>query len=367
MSRYARRLWLVMAATLCAAALMTGCRGASTSDRDGSTSPSASSRSFMMGFSTIPRELNADAYADTFKLAAQHGEMVLIQRTPPWADFLPGAAVSDDTARTTASEKQAIADRKLHLFFAIDPTDSATARDRLADLPPPLATHRFGDDDVRAAFLSYARYVALNYKPDYVALGVDMNEYYETNKDDFENFRSLYQSAYDAVKAISPETKITTTLQYEDLQGILHETTPHFPEWQLVKSLEPMLDFVAISTYPSLSFPDARSVPDNYYSQLRAFTSKPIAFAQVGYSSAPQNAPAGSGEDDQANFVRRLLADARTLDTPFVIWFAGWDPMFAQDSAQSMFRHIGLLRDDASEKPAWQYWAEMASRPYAPG
>ena len=73
-----------------------------------------------------------------------NGELVLIQRTPKWSEFLPGAAVSDDTAQTTASEKKSISDRGLKLFFAIDPTDGATGRDRLADLPSPLFGQNFG-------------------------------------------------------------------------------------------------------------------------------------------------------------------------------------------------------------------------------
>ncbi len=37
-------------------------------------------RSFMMGISTLPRELNAKSYDEAFKLAGDTGEMVLIQR-----------------------------------------------------------------------------------------------------------------------------------------------------------------------------------------------------------------------------------------------------------------------------------------------
>jgi hypothetical protein len=52
---------------------------------------------------------------------------------------------------------------------------------------------------------------------------------------------------------------------------------------------------------------------------------------------------------------------------PFVVWFAIWDPTFAQDTAYHAFRSIGLLRGDNSEKPAWGTWAENARRPYTGG
>ncbi len=324
-------------------------------------------RTFAMGISTLPRELNASSYKEAFKLAGNNGEMVLIQRTPPWADFLPGADVSADTAKTTAAEKQAASDNHLKTFFAIDPTDGETGRDRLAHLPPAQAGAHFDDPSVRQAFVSYARYVALNYKPAYLALGVEMNIYYNKNRDDLANFQSLYAEAYDRVKEISPSTQVTVTFQYEDLQGILPTEDKHFSNWQLMKAFDPKLDVAAISTYPSFSFPNAGAIPANYYSQLRAFTSRPIVIAEMGYASAsgPQGTNSGT-EQDQDAFLQRALSDAQSMSMPFVIWFAGWDPSYAKDTALSVFQHIGLRKDDNSVKPAWQSWADAARRAYDP-
>ncbi len=360
------RCLLLMATWIAVAVAIAGCgRGSSASTREAKSGPA---RSFMMGFSTVPRELNARAYADTFNLAAQQGEMVLIQRTPPWSDFLPGASISPDTAGTTASEKKQIASKKLKLFFAIDPTDGATGRDRLADLPASLAGKNFTDADVRAAFLSYAKYVAVNYKPQYLALGVEMNQYYQKDKAGFASFQTLYAQAYDEVKKISPQTQVTVTFQYEDLQGLLPTADQHFPDWQLVRAFDPRLDFVAISTYPSFAFASAAAIPADYYTQLAAFTDRPIAIAQMGYASAPDAQHLNDGtEQDQAAFLKRALADAAQMRMPFVVWFAAWDPSFAKDNAYNVFRYIGLLRSDGSEKPAWRTWVTAARRPYAPG
>ncbi len=337
---------------------------------EGSKTPSGPTpgppRAFMMGISTLPRELNATSYADSFRLAGEAGDMVLIQRTPPWADFLPGADVSDDTTKTTAAEKDALHNGHLKLFYAIDPTDGSTGRDRLADLPPSLSGRNFSDPDVRAAFISYAKYVALNYKPAYLALGVEMNLYYDKNKDDLENFRSLYDDAYDAVKQISPDTQVTVTFQYEDLQGILPTEDQHFADWQLLNQFEDKTDVTAISTYPSFAFANAAAIPDNYYSQLRAFTDRPIVIAEAGYSSGTGAQGVNNGtEADQATFAARLLAEAQDLRMPFVIWFAGWDPAYAQDTPFSVFQHIGLRGADDTGKPAWKVWSDAARRPYA--
>jgi hypothetical protein len=356
---------LLAAIMIGATVLISACgHGAAATKRDASSGPP---RNFMMGFSTVPRELNADAYADTFDLAAKNGEMVLIQRTPPWSDFVPGASISADTGETTASEKKKIADKNLKVFFAIDPTDGSTGRDRLADLPPSLSGKNFADPAIRAAFISYAEYVAVNYKPAYMALGVEMNLYYEKNKNDFNNFKTLYAQAYDEVKKVSPDTQVTVTFQYEDLQGLLPTSDEHFPDWQLVRAFDPKLDLVAISTYPSFAYASASAIPPDYYSQLAAFTDKPIAIAEMGYASATGGQHLNDGtEQDQQAYLTRVLKDATQLHMPFVVWFAAWDPSFAKDSPYSVFEHIGLLRSDSTPKPAWQTWVTAARRPFVP-
>ena len=352
----------VVAGIACFALAIAACGGGSSTREAATGGPE---RSFMMGISTLPRELNGKAYSDTFDLAAKNGEMVLIQRTPPWADFVPGADISEGTAKTTASEKDAVDSKHLRLFFAIDPTDGATGRDRLAGLPSSMTGKDFSDGDVRSAFLTYAHYVAINYHPAYMALGVEMNLYSQKNKADFDNFESLYFEAYERVKEASPDTQVTVTWQYEDLQGRLPTEDQHFPAWQLVKAFDAKMDVAAISTYPSFAFAKTSDIPDKYYSQLRGFTEKPIVIAEMGYSSAAGVQGINNGsEAEQSAFLTRALTEAQDLGMPFVIWFAGWDPTYAKDTPFSVFQHIGLLHDDGSEKPAWALWAAAARRPY---
>ena len=356
-------LLLLLAASLPITAFAACAKGAGDANEPTAGAP----RAFAMGISTLPRELNAQAYADAFKLAGRAGEMVLIQRTPPWQDFLPGASVAGETADTTAAEIDAIGDEDLRLFFAIDPTDGATGRDRLAGLPASHEGRDFTDPDVRSAFASYAEYVAINYKPVYLALGVEMNLYYQKNQSAFDAFVSLYEETYDRVKASAPATQVTVTFQYEDLQSILPTEDRHFPDWPLIDRFAGRMDVMAISTYPSFAFSRAADIPDNYYSQLRGFTDKPIVIAEMGFASADSGQGVNNGsEPEQQAFVTRILEEAASLNTPAVIWFAGWDPSYAEGTSFAVFRHIGLITSEGAEKPAWSTWRTAALRPYQP-
>jgi hypothetical protein len=317
----------------------------------------------MIGFSSLPRELNAESYAESIEFAGDFADMLLIQRSIPWQEFLPGGTISEATAENTTSERDAADDAGLRIFFGIDPTDGASGRDRLGALPESMAGRRFDDPDVRAAFRSYAEYVALNYKPDFMALGVEMNLYYQKNTEDWENFRTLYSETYAAVKRASPDTRVTVTLQYEDLQGLLPREDAHFPEWQLVRAFDP-IDFVAISTYPSFVFDDPAAIPPKYYSQLRAFTDKPIAIAEMGYASGGAGGSTPGTEEEQAAFLERVFDETEKNAMLFAVWFAIWDPAYARDTEFGAFETIGLIRTDDTKKPSWQPWLEVSQRPY---
>jgi hypothetical protein len=351
--------------------LLAACGGNGNQDQGAATTPSPAPRYAQkgpprqseLGLSSFPTEPTEASYKKAFILAGQVGELILIQRAPPWQEFVSGGALSKNTQDTTQEEKRLAEENRLGIFFAVDPTDSAD-RGRLQGLPESLAGKSFADKEVRDAFIAYVKYVALNYKPQLLALGVEINMYYEQQPDDFENFVSLYFEAYDAVKDISPETLVFPTFQLEAMQNLLSPDSDSAPEWSLLQRFEPKLDLVAVSTYPSFVFDSPDGIPSDYFSQIKSYTSKPIAIASAGYSSGPGRAGLNEGtEANQAAFVRRLLLEADGLDMPFVVWLTGCDPTVPADPPFDLYAHMGLCRPDGSPKPAWQAWAQQAARP----
>lgn len=317
-----------------------------------------------MGFSSWPGEPTEEAYRRTFELAGEYGELILIERVPPWEEFSPGSAISEETVATTREEKRLAEENGVDLFVAIDPTDPLD-RGRIAGLPDDVAGASFADPDVRLAFIAYAKFLALNLKPKYMALGVEVNMYYGRNPDDFPNFLSLYFEAYDAVKTLSPSTLIFPTFQLEDLAGELTSEQERVSRWHLIQQFEPKLDILAVSTYPSFAFDSPVDMPDYYYNQLLGVTSKPIAISEMGYSSGEGRHGINRGtEAEQEAFLWRILREANSLEMAFAVWFAGSDPAYATEPPFDLLRHIGLRRADGSEKPAWEAWTYYAERPF---
>lgn len=358
---------VVLTLVLCLSVACVG--GGSASSHPGPTvtrpTPSGDPRTVRLGFSTLPPEETNDAAVGAFATIAQYGDVALIQRAPPWADFLPGGQVSAATTETTRFETSLLDQYKgVKRFYAIDPTDPVVQRARIANLPSSIDPQAsFADPALRSAFLSYTAYVVKNYKPDYLALGVEINMLYERAPGQFDAFVSLYKDAYDVAKAASPKTKVFPTFQLEDLKGMFGDIHP--PHWEVIDRFHGKIDALGVSTYPFLAgIRAAGDLPADYYSELKAHFSGEILISEAGYASAPVEGQVNVGsEEDQKAFVSRLIGDAQANGFSLVVWYAALDPAFATRGAESAFKDIGLRKSDGSNKLAWTTWEEWARRP----
>ena len=321
--------------------------------------PAARPRSFQLGVSAQPVEATEEGYQDAFELAGQMGELILIQRAPPWEDFMPGGSVSSRTERLTLIERELAEQHDLQLMLAVDPTLPSN-RGVLAGLPPVLEGEGFANQDLRSAFISYATYLAHNYRPAYLALGVEVDLIYLNRGDaSFRNFVSLYFEAYDAVKQVSPETQVFPTFQYENLLGILDDP-PHQPAWSLVARFQPKIDVLAVSSFPREAFGSIAEVPGDYYDALTGRFDLPAAFVSVGWSSVVDGEP---DESSQLAYLLRTVAAADKLQSPFLVWFLAQDPEAPADNGSSRFSTMGLLDSLGQEKNIFQIWRTQLGRP----
>lgn len=364
---HARTHWTLVAVVL-SVSILAACR----EERVPSTAtpiPRATEgapRGYHLGFSAVPPSLSDAGYQAAFDLAGSYADVLLIQRAPSWADFLPGATPSERLRATTASEREAARQRGLQLFLALDPFDPA-ARERLANPPPGLEERDLGDPALRQAFVAEAKYLALNYRPAYMALGMEVNSTYEREPAQYQRFAEAYREAYIAVKSVSPQTKVFVTFQFEQLMGVIPWDPPHAPRWELLDDFTGRLDVFAITSYPSFTYSVARKVPPEYYRQIREHTQLPIAFAAVGFSSAPGREGVNSSTaPEQRRFLQRLLADAEDLSSPLVVWFIGRDASYLKVQPYDLVAAIGLRDLEGAPKEAWMLWEEAARRPYDP-
>lgn len=327
--------------------------------------PEGALRELRLGLGAQPWEETPSAHVDTFATAARHADLVSIARVPPWEDFFPGAEVSEETHALMRLERDLVRQYGLSLLFAIDPTDSAVQRTRVAGLPEGGDTGAgFLREDVQEALVAYAIYVATNYEPEYLAVGVEINMLRARAPGQFVGFLKAYARVYDAVKSIRPETKVFPTFQLEDLLGRL--TQEHPPQWEAIDAFGGRIDALAFSTYPYLSSSIrlVREIPEDYYRQLRERFSGEILISEAGYASATIEGHSWVGsEREQEEFLLRLLGDAEANGFSAVVWGAERDPAQSRQGGAAVLNDVGLRYSDGTDKLAWAVWREWARRP----
>lgn len=278
-------------------------------------------------------------------------DILLWQFIPKWEEFLPGHNVSTNTSNEVKVIKTYADIQGLDLFVGLDPTKGLN-RSKLYQLAPGRKT-KFSDPDFRQAFKSAALYYVQETKPKYLALGIEINMYYAGNENDFESYVSLYKETYDGVKKVSPDTKIFATIQLEDIQG-MWDWGKHAPTWFIISDLEPKLDLLVLSTYPSLLFHSPSEIPADYLSKVRNYTNLKIAIGETGYSSGKGIIGDQGSEEKQKEYLMQLLKTAKGMDMEFVTWITMYDAEW-EDLPQELepFKDMGLRYANDTRKEAW--------------
>lgn len=323
------------------------------------------SRPFVMGFSALPSDASSEAYEEAFRLAGQSGDVVLIQRAPPWSEFMPGGSISNRTERLTRLEKDLAKRNHLKLFLAVDPTDPGF-RGQLAGVPESHEGKDFSDGALRASLVAYSKYLALNYKPAYMAIGVEMDLFYTTKGDaSFRNFQSVYFEAYEAVKSVSKDTLVFPTFQLENMNGDLNPQNRSGPLWSLVSRFEPKYDMLGLTSFPNSVYAVVSQLPKDYYTNLQSRSTRPVALTSIGWSSAPRPGDLGAeGVAEQREYLTRVLGQAEDSDTRMVVWYLGRDRE-PQPALPDSLAGMGLYGDNGEAKDSAIAWRLYAERPPA--
>lgn len=356
-------------AVLAAALLAPACSGgdaapsAAASPTDAAAAPLADlpSRPFAMGITAIPADLSEDAYLRLFDTAEAFGDLLMIQRAVPWAELAPGATLSPQSEATITQERALLDAHGLQLLFAIDPWQP-TDRGQLVGNAPG---NGFADPAVADAYLVYVDLVVQRYRPQWLALAVDVDQFARARPDDLEAFIAVYDRAYAQVKEQSPDTKVFVLFQLEDLQGLLPWSV-HAPQFALLLRFAERVDLLAVSSFPSFIYPFGPEIPPEYFSRLAIFR-KPLALVPAGFASEPGRGGVTFGTPSgQQQFVERIVGEAEEQKWALLVWLAPQDLAYADAPPYDLVGRMGLRDRRGEAKPALDSWEQAAQRPWRP-
>jgi hypothetical protein len=213
----------------------------------------------------------------------------------------------------------------------------------------------------RDRFLAAVTAVARDQKPEYLALGVESNRLWMSDPAAFDGFVKGYADAYDAIKKVSPATKVFTIFQLELMRGDAYlmtgkPSTP--PQWDLLARFKDKLDLVGYTTYPYLAYANPADIPNDYYADAARRSPAPIALTEIGWPSADlggaaAGSPFGGTPEEQVTFVSRFFALTATVKPALALW------SFPNDlgaGGPTTFASLSLRQNDGTAKPALAAW-----------
>ena len=199
-----------------------------------------------------------------------------------------------------------------------------------------------------------AQYVS-KYNPKYFGIGIEVNWMYRDNPDLFNEFVGFFNEAAEKLKVISPNTKIFTVFQLEQMKGLqggLYAKTNNEPvQWDLINRF-PKADVIAFTSYPGLIYKTPGDIPTDYYTSISQNVLKPVIFTEIGWSRTTVASGWISSPERQAEFINRFFNLTKDIKPDVVIWSFLYDP----PSFNLAFNTMGLLNDNDETSPGLTAW-----------
>jgi len=316
------------------------------------------------GFFPSPIRIELQSVFDTYKRIGEHADVVLLQKDVPWQEFVSGIDGEKKTITDLTNQMILCDQNGLEAIFVVDPLNGLNRRE-FANLPWGWEAS-FANPDVRAAVRNFALRIVREYHPRYLGLASEINTYLDNFPEDADNYLSLYNETYAAIKAESPETQVFVTFQWEDLNNLIEGNNegraPYQTNWDMVEAFEPNLDLWVISTYPFSAFKSASEIPADYYTPLMTRTNKPLAVAEGGFGSVAMP-PFGGSDQDQIDYISAIHDQ---LGPRLTFWIyiiindldmSSYAPNMKKDQDILIwFSRMGFFDTDGNPKPALEVW-----------
>lgn len=285
----------------------------------------------LWGVSVSPEKFDAEHYPAFFGKAVEAGQV--LSWAGPWRDMAkekgPPYGIVQEANR-----------RKLVAVAITQPT--------VEDLKDASARSAFRD-----AVVGFAR----DTKPAFLGLGNEINRGYDSET--VRSFADLFTETQTEIKKVAPHTQVFPIFQYEWLLGrrgglFGGKDDTSNSQWDLLE-LFPNADLLAFTFYPALAFKEPADIPTDYFSQVTAHTTKPVAITETGWFREGVGGGWESDAGESADYVRRLPELLSATKPRFLIWPFLYD----QAAAPVPFSSAGLLAAGQVTSPVWEAWKEI--------
>lgn len=334
-----------------------------------------------MGFTPFPHDLSADGVETARRLVRNNADIISIHfEGVPWKEAHSGEPFHPRIVEDWQRHLDAKPDDG-RVFLSLSPLNNGRsgiagyrAEAENMPLPEPIAGKNLDDPVVVKAYLEFCRRAIRHFKPDYLAIGIEVNELFHNNRSMWASYTNLHVQTYQALKREHSELPICVTYTLHNLLN---------PNWKdrdtmltEAKKLMTYSDLVAISFYPFMAMLGDRMdesldwLRDNF-DELK----KPYVFSETGQPAEPVvlkslNFTIPADPQKQRKVLERLVAFSHERNVEFLIWFLprDYDGLWEQIQSTApeffgVWRDCGLWDGSGTARPALEAWREYFDRP----
>lgn len=326
-------------------------------------------RAFRMGFTAFPHDVTALAVEQTRQFVRTNADLIAHHiEGVPWAEALrnepfPKELMSDRESKRSMTPPGA----KVYLAISPGRGELKLAEKGTTPLPAELRDKNYDDPLVQKAYLNYCRRSIDYFKPDYLCMGIEVNEIFSAGKEKWRAYAELHRSVYGELKKEHPHLPIAASYTLHNLikqkGGMLKAS----------QELMDANDFVAVSFYPFFIGESAEAALKWFLANFDSF-GKPYAMVETNDTGDRTELPKSKivlngSPEKQAAYLRTLLELAEQRRFRFVVLFIHqdydrlWDAI--KGSAPELFiawRDCGLIDEAGNARPAFGVWRDYFRR-----
>jgi uncharacterized protein (TIGR03067 family) len=329
------------------------------------------SRGFRMGFTGFVYDFTPEAIEASRTFVRENGDIVCHHiEGVPWAEALHNRPFPKTLLEEWEGKKAATPPGG-KVYLAISPgRGELKVADKASNiLPDELKNKGYNAPLVMQAYLNYCHRAIDFFEPDYLAIGIEVNEIHDLGPQAWQAYVALHQHVYGQLKQGHAEMPVFASWT---LHNMFKKRGAMLADW---KKLMPYNDVVAVSYYPFM-VADSDRLPalDWMTAQFDEFQ-KPYAIVETNDAAERLPLPAAKvviegTPQKQEMYYQRLLRLAQERNFEFVISFihqdydALWDKikLFSPELFIA-WKDCGLLDEQGNARPAFQVWTAYFDLP----
>jgi hypothetical protein len=367
----------IMAATIVLAA---SCAGALAAPSAGESTSQGARRSFRMGFTDFPHDFTPQAVAEMRKFLRENSDIIAQHiEGVPWPEAAGGQPFHPKLVQKW-KDKQAATPPGAKVYLALSPGRGALAgchgEKENMPMPAEFRGKAFDDPAVMKAYLAYCRRGVEFFRPDYLAIGIEVNEIIQAGPDKWRAYVRLHRHVYGELRKEHPKLPIFASFTLHGMLNLRGQARAKM--LAAYQEIMPHNDIVGVSFYPFIAG-GTTDIAGALAWLTGSFDSfgKPYAFVETGEAAQKLTFPSSGAviagtPAKQAAYYKALLAFAQSRRAEFVISFlyrdydALWDKIRATSPEAFMaWRDCGLLDEAGTPRPAYEVWKQSYTMPLA--